>query len=150
MCYDTITFTHSLQLSIQVEACVQVPTPLCTPEYLLPSLSWKYVVQSERSGHTAQQKQQCNPLRFAEGQEPCNRGADGLFGRGILHERSLLGWQGKSEWSQYPTLPISIFKDWSKESQSYLTTDGQSASPSWCQARIWDPWPISLSPQNFL
>jgi hypothetical protein len=25
------------------------------------------------------------------------------------------------------------------QSQSYITTDGQSASPSWSQALIWDP-----------
>jgi hypothetical protein len=29
-----------------------------------------------------------------------------------------------------------------KSSQSYSTIDGQSASPSWCQASIWDPGPI--------
>jgi hypothetical protein len=34
--------------------------------------------------------------------------------------------------------------------QSCITTDSQSASPSWCQAPIWDPWPIFLSPWNFL
>jgi hypothetical protein len=28
------------------------------------------------------------------------------------------------------------------QSQSYITTDSQSASPSWCQASIWDPQPI--------
>jgi hypothetical protein len=27
-------------------------------------------------------------------------------------------------------------------SQSYITTGSQSASPSWCQAPIWDPRPI--------
>jgi hypothetical protein len=31
-----------------------------------------------------------------------------------------------------------------------ITTDSQSASLSWCQAPIWDPWPIFLSPSNFL
>jgi hypothetical protein len=25
------------------------------------------------------------------------------------------------------------------QSQSYITTDSQSASPSWCQAPIWEP-----------
>jgi hypothetical protein len=35
-------------------------------------------------------------------------------------------------------------------SQSHITTDSQSASPSWCQAPIWDPRPISLSPWDFL
>jgi hypothetical protein len=28
------------------------------------------------------------------------------------------------------------------KSQSYVTTDSQSATLSWCQALIWDPWPI--------
>jgi hypothetical protein len=28
------------------------------------------------------------------------------------------------------------------QSQSYVTTDSQSASLSWCQAPIWDPRPI--------
>jgi hypothetical protein len=28
------------------------------------------------------------------------------------------------------------------QSQSHITTDSQSASPSWCQASIWDPRPI--------
>jgi hypothetical protein len=31
-----------------------------------------------------------------------------------------------------------------------LTTDNQSASPSWCQAPIWDPRPIFLSPSVLL
>jgi hypothetical protein len=30
------------------------------------------------------------------------------------------------------------------QSQSYITTDGQSASLSWCQAPIWDPRPAFL------
>jgi hypothetical protein len=30
------------------------------------------------------------------------------------------------------------------QSQSYITTDSQSASLSWCQAPIWDPRPIFL------
>jgi hypothetical protein len=32
------------------------------------------------------------------------------------------------------------------QSQSYITTDSQSASPSWCQAPIWNPLAIFLSP----
>jgi hypothetical protein len=35
-------------------------------------------------------------------------------------------------------------------SWSKFTTDSQSASMSWCQAPIWDLWPIFLSPWNFL
>jgi hypothetical protein len=35
-------------------------------------------------------------------------------------------------------------------SQSHITTDNQSPSPSWCQAPIWDPGPIFLSPRDFL
>jgi hypothetical protein len=34
--------------------------------------------------------------------------------------------------------------------QSYITTNSQSASPSWCQAPIWDPRPIFLPPWNVL
>jgi hypothetical protein len=30
------------------------------------------------------------------------------------------------------------------QSQSHITTDNQSASPSWCQAPIWDPPPVFL------
>jgi hypothetical protein len=36
------------------------------------------------------------------------------------------------------------------QSQSHITTDNQSASPSWCQAPIWDPRPIFLTPWEFL
>jgi hypothetical protein len=36
------------------------------------------------------------------------------------------------------------------QSQSLITTDNQSASPSWCQALIWDPRPIFLSLSDFL
>jgi hypothetical protein len=32
------------------------------------------------------------------------------------------------------------------QSQSHVMADNQSASPSWCQAPIWDPRPIFLSP----
>jgi hypothetical protein len=32
------------------------------------------------------------------------------------------------------------------QSQSHIMTDSQSASLSWCQAPIWDPRPIFLSP----
>jgi hypothetical protein len=32
------------------------------------------------------------------------------------------------------------------QNESHITTDSQSASPSWCQAPIWDPRPIFLSP----
>jgi hypothetical protein len=32
------------------------------------------------------------------------------------------------------------------QSQSHVTTDNQSASPSSCQVPIWDPRPIFLSP----
>jgi hypothetical protein len=35
------------------------------------------------------------------------------------------------------------------QSQSHITTDNQSASPSWCQAPIWDQRPIFLSPWVF-
>jgi hypothetical protein len=35
-------------------------------------------------------------------------------------------------------------------SRRHITTDNRSASPSWCQAPIWDPRPIFLSPWVFL
>jgi hypothetical protein len=37
---------------------------------------------------------------------------------------------------------ISLLHYFSSECQSYITTDSQSASLSWCQAPIWDPRPI--------
>jgi hypothetical protein len=49
-----------------------------------------------------------------------------------------------------PVVPLGILGLTSQQSQSYITTDSQSASPSWCQAPIWDPWLIFLSPWNFL
>jgi hypothetical protein len=36
------------------------------------------------------------------------------------------------------------------QSQSQIRTDSQSASPSWCQASVWDQPPIFLSPGDFL
>jgi hypothetical protein len=36
------------------------------------------------------------------------------------------------------------------QSQSHNTTDSQLATPSWCQAPIWDPRPIFISPCDFL
>jgi hypothetical protein len=39
---------------------------------------------------------------------------------------------------RYPTSE----RRFSAQIQSYIATDGQSASPSWCQASIWDPQPI--------
>jgi hypothetical protein len=36
------------------------------------------------------------------------------------------------------------------QSQSYLTTESQLTSLSWCQATILDPWPIFLSPPRKL
>jgi hypothetical protein len=36
------------------------------------------------------------------------------------------------------------------KSQSHITIDSQSASPSWCQAPIWDPRPIFLCSWDFL
>jgi hypothetical protein len=40
--------------------------------------------------------------------------------------------------SQRIRLPPSLLS----QSQSHITTESQSASPSWCQAPIWDPRPI--------
>jgi hypothetical protein len=39
---------------------------------------------------------------------------------------------------------ISVGWTCQSQSQSYITTDSQSASSSWCQAPIWDPRPIFL------
>jgi hypothetical protein len=50
----------------------------------------------------------------------------------------LAGW-----WPSHINLP------WIR-SRSDITTDSQSVSPSWCQATIWDPWPIFHSPWDFL
>jgi hypothetical protein len=43
-------------------------------------------------------------------------------------------------------MTVAKFKQANKKSsqgQSYIMTDSQSASPSWCQEPIWDPRPIS-------
>jgi hypothetical protein len=37
---------------------------------------------------------------------------------------------------------FTTLKKIQSQSQSYITTDSQSASPSWCQAPIWDQRPI--------
>jgi hypothetical protein len=49
-------------------------------------------------------------------------------------------------YSGRPLLGLAI----QSQSHSHITTDNQSASPSWCQAPIWDPRPIFLSPRDFL
>jgi hypothetical protein len=36
---------------------------------------------------------------------------------------------------------LLLFYSVASQSQSYVTTDGQSASLSWCQAPIWGSWP---------
>jgi hypothetical protein len=41
-------------------------------------------------------------------------------------------------------LHISLLSARQCQSQSFITTDGQSASLSWCQAPIWNPRPIYL------
>jgi hypothetical protein len=56
---------------------------------------------------------------------------------GSVNRNSATRPQRRSSWS------------WSL-SWSSFTTDSQSASLSWCQAPIWDPQPIFLSPWNFL
>jgi hypothetical protein len=45
--------------------------------------------------------------------------------------------QHSHSWLQSPRDPWPRFKGWS-QSQSYVMTEGQSASLSWCQAPIWD------------
>jgi hypothetical protein len=49
--------------------------------------------------------------------------------------------------SYIATVGLSARSSWS--SQSHITTDNQSASPSWCLAPIWDPRPIFRSPWVF-
>jgi hypothetical protein len=49
-----------------------------------------------------------------------------------------------------PSLLVRDFAIIQSQSQSHITTDIQSASPSWCQAPIQDPWPIFLSLRDFL
>jgi hypothetical protein len=39
---------------------------------------------------------------------------------------------------------LRILSQSRSRSRSYMTTDGQSASLSWCQALVWDPLPIYL------
>jgi hypothetical protein len=38
-----------------------------------------------------------------------------------------------------------VFDKLCSQSQSHITTDSHSTSPSWCQAPIWDPQPTFLS-----
>jgi hypothetical protein len=75
--------------------------------------------------------------------------------------------------SRVPSLAANVFTNWAtasflrwllsiesldthrcvssqSQSQSHITTDNQSASPSWYKAPIWDPRPIFLSPSEFL
>jgi hypothetical protein len=55
-------------------------------------------------------------------------------------------WKSRSPYFYPPGTrwPSYIPRHWvrSSHTQSYITTDSQSASPSWCQAAIWDPRPI--------
>jgi hypothetical protein len=55
--------------------------------------------------------------------------------------------QNQSSWSMAHT---SAHLSPTSQSQSHITTDNQSASPSWCQGPIWDPQQIFLSPRDFL
>jgi hypothetical protein len=55
----------------------------------------------------------------------------------LFHRLLLLAWLSR----RYSNPPPR-----QSQSQSYITTDSQSSSPSWCQALIWDPRPIFLSP----
>jgi hypothetical protein len=52
-----------------------------------------------------------------------------------------------SFWRWYINRTITILDIWIDVN---LKTDSQSASLSWCQAPIWDPWPIFLFPRSFL
>jgi hypothetical protein len=55
------------------------------------------------------------------------------------------------QWSfQGPFHSLSIYslilwpKFQKKQQNPKVTTDNQSANPSWCQVPIWDPWPVFL------
>jgi hypothetical protein len=41
-------------------------------------------------------------------------------------------------------------KDFSRQRQSYIRNDGQSASLSWCQSPIWGPWSDSYQREAVL
>jgi hypothetical protein len=53
-------------------------------------------------------------------------------------------WYRASLWGPWADFIFLFFRT------IFFTTDSQSASLSWCQAPIWDLWPIFLSPRNFL
>jgi hypothetical protein len=80
---------------------------------------------------------------LAVGSHGCYNVCNFFFHFVVLHPvaRALSRLSGKNRPSQ------QLFKS---QSQSHITTDNQSASPSWCQAPIWDPRPIFLSPRDFL
>jgi hypothetical protein len=66
----------------------------------------------------------------------------------ILFTHSLPGYRTIAKVYRAPHRKKSAFivkKATHSQSHSYITTDSQSASPSWCQAPIWDPRPISFS-----
>jgi hypothetical protein len=52
--------------------------------------------------------------------------------------------------SVHPALQVSDLLAYSSQSRSHITTGNQSVSPSWCQAPIWDPRPVFLSPGDYL
>jgi hypothetical protein len=47
-----------------------------------------------------------------------------------------------------PTQFLASAIDSSTSSSSYFATDGQSASPSWCWAPIWSPWPDFITVEH--
>jgi hypothetical protein len=50
-------------------------------------------------------------------------------------------WVPLSRWRRHSLHKLNCCQSQS-QSQSYITTDRRSASPSWCQAPIWDQRPI--------
>jgi hypothetical protein len=71
---------------------------------------------------------------------------DAFFVQSLLTTINYNNWQSISSRTLLPWLPRSrsilvlvlrLTSEWVSESVSYITTDGQSASLSWCQTPIW-------------
>jgi hypothetical protein len=61
----------------------------------------------------------------------------------LLHQWSgFLGGQSIFVWCFLNKSLVKNFDSAWRYKSSYITTEGQSASLSWCQALISDPWPI--------
>jgi hypothetical protein len=63
---------------------------------------------------------------------------------------SVLRWEHRNLLCRVPQNELDNVTGQPVSSQSYITTDGQSASLSWCQAPIWDHRPIFFSSLLYL